>query len=274
MFEETLRGFPFSGFGMPGAFPFRQFDFPFSSGSRAPPLAGRSEEEYKRSLRDEFDRARRTFEEGRWGGRTERNPDFSSEHRYYENLDEGRYADPYWAPRSSASQRSTSDGYSGRGADNYEAQAARRAAEREAEAERQRRARHLEKERAGKRAEQRAAWQKRCGALFANGEIQSVHLTFQDIPWPIYAVRGEVEYIVTLDDLSPKNVKEFLLDLAMDNTALEYEASRRKVLKDAIRMFHPDRWHRVLPRVKENERESVRTGVELCSRIINDLLSQ
>lgn len=239
-------------------------------------MGGRTDEEYRRHVRNEFDAAREHFERHRRAHPypREANPDYTAEHRYYEHLGEG-HGNPFWAPRDSGAARGA------------RAQSEERArfggtrrfyddrAERAAEAERRERARKLEKERAAKRAEQRQAWVKRSAALFTTGEIQSVRLTFQDIPWPIYAAKGgEVEYIVTLDDLCTKNVKEFLLDLARDKVEMEYEAARKKVLRDAIRMFHPDRWHRVLPRVEEAERENVKQGVELCSRIINDLLGQ
>lgn len=272
-FEETLRDFPFAsmGAGMGAGFAYRPFDFGMPSGSRAPPMGGRTDDEYVRHVRDEFDAARENFERRRRAHPTlrEANPDYTSEHRYYEHLGEG-YANPFWAPRDGGAARAARAQSAGHARGHYDDKA-----ERAAEAERRERAKKLEKERAAKRAEQRQAWVKRSTALFATGEIQSVRLTFQDIPWPIYAAKGgEVEYIVTLDDLCTKNVKEFLLDLARDKAEMEYEAARKKVLRDAIRMFHPDRWHRVLPRVEEAERENVKHGVELCSRIINDLLSQ
>lgn len=269
-FDDTFNSFPFAD--MRG-FTFRPFMFSEFSGSRAPPMAGRSDEDYRRHVRDEFEAARHAYERDRRSHPhpREAHPDYTSEHRYYENLG-GVHGDPFWAPRDRGAARARSDdgthsGWSHRYYDD--------AAERAAEAERRERARKLEKERAAKRAQQRQSWVKRSTALFATGEVESVQLTFQDIPWPIYAAKGgEVEYIITLDDLSAKNVKEFLLDLAKDRTEMEYEAARKKVLRDAIRMFHPDRWHRVLPRVEEAERENVKQGVELCSRIINDLLSQ
>lgn len=274
-FEETLRDFPFSGIG--AGFAFRPFDFGgMPSGSRAPPMAGRTDDEYVRHVRDEFDAARENFERRRRAHPypREANPDYTSEHRYYEHLGEG-FANPFWAPRDGGAARAARAQSEERARFGYARGHYDDRAERAAEAERRERAKKLEKERAAKRAEQRQAWVKRSAALFTTGEIQSVRLTFQDIPWPIYAAKGgEVEYIVTLDDLCTKNVKEFLLDLARDNVEMEYEAARKKVLRDAIRMFHPDRWHRVLPRVEEAERENVKDGVELCSRIINDLLSQ
>lgn len=274
-FEETMRTYPFPTSGT--RFAFRPFEFAgMPSGSRVPPMAGRNDDEYLRDVRNEFDAAREAFERGRRAHRyaREANPDYTAEHCYFEHLGEG-YGNPFWAPRDSGAARAARSQSEERARRGYARGHYDDTAERAAEAERRQRAKKLEQERAAKRAEQRQAWVKRSAALFAMGEIQSVRLTFQDIPWPIYAAKGgEVEYIVTLDDLSTKNVKEFLLDLARDKADMEYEAARKKVLRDAIRMFHPDRWHRVLPRVEETERDNVKTGVELCSRIINDLLSQ
>jgi len=47
------------------------------------------------------------------------------------------------------------------------------------------------------------------------------------------------------------------------------------VLREAIRNFHPDRFNsKVLPRVREGEREKVKEGMEICSRVLTDLISQ
>ncbi|CAK9779756.1 hypothetical protein CC85DRAFT_328864 [Cutaneotrichosporon oleaginosum] len=141
--------------------------------------------------------------------------------------------------------------------------AAREAQDAAAEAAALRREEGLEQ-----RAE-RARWRKRCTALFDN-EVVSVELGFADIPWPVAAAKGRgYSIVLNSEDLTTDNVRRFLFALADDEGG-----DRRKVLREAIRLFHSDRFHsRVLPRVKESERERVREGVEAIARVLTDLLS-
>lgn len=91
------------------------------------------------------------------------------------------------------------------------------------------------------------------------GEIEEVDLSYEDVPWPVYRKA----------DLDRANVREFMVDLAKDT-----REDVKKTLREAIRAYHPDRFFgRILPRVREADREKVKEGVELCSRIINDLAS-
>ncbi|WOO84770.1 uncharacterized protein LOC62_06G008282 [Vanrija pseudolonga] len=133
---------------------------------------------------------------------------------------------------------------------------------------------------AAARTYQRSRWRAACTALMVDGEaaeVVAVELTFDDIPWPVYRARpeGDYELLLGLDDLTIDNVRAFLFALA-DDEAKDGKTTdaRRKVLRDAIRLFHPDRFYgRVLPRVREKDRERVREGVERCSRLINELLA-
>ncbi|BEI82563.1 hypothetical protein CcaverHIS002_0304310 [Cutaneotrichosporon cavernicola] len=116
---------------------------------------------------------------------------------------------------------------------------------------------------------ERARWRKRCAALF-DVEIVSVELGFADIPWPVAAAKGAgFSIVLHPEDINAENVMRFLFALADDEGT-----DRRKILREAIRLFHSDRFHsRVLPRVKESERERVREGVEVVARILTHLLS-
>lgn len=133
---------------------------------------------------------------------------------------------------------------------------------------------------AAARTYQRSRWRAAGAALMVDGEaadVVAVELTFDDIPWPVYRARpeGDYELLLGLDDLTIDNVRAFLFALA-DDEAKDGKTTdaRRKVLRDAIRLFHPDRFYgRVLPRVREKDRERVREGVERCSRLINELLA-
>lgn len=113
------------------------------------------------------------------------------------------------------------------------------------------------------KSRQRSKWRDAVAAWDGRAE----GIGFADVPWPVYS-----DGLVRVPDLTLDNVKNFLYALAED--ADSAHDARRKVLRDAIRLFHPDRFNRVLPRVKQLDRELVMEGVELCSRLINDLLSK
>lgn len=106
------------------------------------------------------------------------------------------------------------------------------------------------------------------------GEIQQVEMRYHDIPWPTYGGKSL--------SLEKADVRSFLFDLAGDKTkgsagqaASTAKDREKKVLRDAIRIFHPDRFFgRFLDRVRESDRDRVREGVEKCSRIINDLAAE
>ncbi|ORX35878.1 hypothetical protein BD324DRAFT_629364 [Kockovaella imperatae] len=100
------------------------------------------------------------------------------------------------------------------------------------------------------------------------GEIEEAELAFADIPWPIYSSRQ-----VRVDDLEQEAVRTFFEAIAGDRGSGDDEL--RKILREAIRAFHPDRFFsRILPRVKARDQELVKEGVEKCSRIINALAAK
>jgi len=130
------------------------------------------------------------------------------------------------------------------------------------------------------RKAERRGWRGRCAALM-DGEIVSINLKFADIPWPVYTATGsdDVSVLITPDDITIDNVRTFLFALAADEAkgvdTKSVEDARKKVLRDAIRQFHPDRFFaRVLPRVREADRDKVKEGVERTSRLINELMSK
>jgi len=101
--------------------------------------------------------------------------------------------------------------------------------------------------------------------------IIETELSYTDIPWPIYAK----------SKLEKKSVSLFLSNLALLPiqggivSGKEGREAERKILREAIRNFHPDRFlSKVLPRVREGEREKVREGMEICSRVLTDLIME
>lgn len=124
-------------------------------------------------------------------------------------------------------------------------------------------------------------WQSLAG-VGVQGEVQQVEMRYKDIPWPIYG--GKV--------LEKQNIYNFLSDLASDtstssssniakssstntSTSASVKDKEKKVLRDAIRIFHPDRFFgRFLDRVRVSDRDKVKEGVEVCSRVINALAAE
>ena len=104
--------------------------------------------------------------------------------------------------------------------------------------------------------------------------IIETELSYLDIPWPIYSNVN----------LEKGQIARFLSNIALIQGLGERSGSggkeqdrekERRVLREAIRNFHPDRFNsKVLPRVREGEREKVKEGMEICSRVLTDLISQ
>jgi len=101
--------------------------------------------------------------------------------------------------------------------------------------------------------------------------IIETELSYTDIPWPIYGK----------SKLEKKSVSLFLSNLASLPiqggiiSGKEGREAERKTLREAIRNFHPDRFlSKVLPRVREGEREKVKEGMEICSRVLTDLIME
>jgi len=105
--------------------------------------------------------------------------------------------------------------------------------------------------------------------------IIETELSYLDIPWPIYSNV----------DLEKGQIARFLSNIALIQGRGESGSGKggkeqdkekeRRVLREAIRNFHPDRFNsKVLPRVREGEREKVKEGMEICSRVLTDLIAQ
>lgn len=99
--------------------------------------------------------------------------------------------------------------------------------------------------------------------------IIEMELSYSDIPWPIY----------TKSKLDKKSISLFLSNVALLQGGMiagkEGKEAERKILREAIRNFHPDRFlSKVLPRVREKEREKVKEGMEICSRVLTDLIME
>jgi hypothetical protein len=121
------------------------------------------------------------------------------------------------------------------------------------------------------------------------------NIRYVDVPWPISngtssytSITSQAGINVHLASITPEAVRSFLNGVAEIDIELQdrkdgatpdpdedrLEMARRRAIRDAIRIFHPDKfYHRVLPRVRQAERGKVREGVERTSRVLSDLLA-
>lgn len=121
-------------------------------------------------------------------------------------------------------------------------------------------------------------------------EIMEVALDFNSIPWPVYSSSSlaaaqassfgkrklPTRNQITIDHLDKAHIRTFLQDLARNSPGAKLsQDDEKKTLREAIRIFHPDRFFsRFLDKVRESDRELVKEGVERCSRVINDLAAE
>ncbi|KAG2368132.1 hypothetical protein BDR07DRAFT_1448467 [Suillus spraguei] len=88
-------------------------------------------------------------------------------------------------------------------------------------------------------------------------------LKFRDIPWPLLIPP------LTPSEITPEGIGAFIL-----STAHSPEQSPKERIRAALLRWHPDRFCRVLGRVRESERNAVEEGVGIVVRCLNDLLTK
>lgn len=137
----------------------------------------------------------------------------------------------------------------------------RKAAEQERERQKQRR-RDLHKLR--KDAAEHIAWENyEAGWNQLLAGAASEPLTFESIPWPLIVPPQST------DDIRPARVTIFILSQSH---------SQGQTMKDrvrsALRRWHPDRFGRILARVREEDKEKVEEGVGIVVRCLNELLER
>ncbi|KAL4248587.1 hypothetical protein ABKN59_004350 [Abortiporus biennis] len=149
-------------------------------------------------------------------------------------------------------------------------QAKRREAERYRMAYDRRRAEEAAKERERRRVErehereeaQKDAW-KRYEEAWSKLNTSTDELTFEMIPWPMFSPPQSV------DSISPARVAMFFLS----PVHVEDQPTRDRI-KAALRRWHPDRFGRVLSRVKEDDKANVEEGAGIVVRCLNNLLER
>ncbi|KAF8530460.1 hypothetical protein BU17DRAFT_35744 [Hysterangium stoloniferum] len=89
-------------------------------------------------------------------------------------------------------------------------------------------------------------------------------LTFQTVPWPLIATPSSPSSI------SGKNISFFLLSSLHSGNK-----SRKERIREAMQRWHNDKFEpRILPRVVERDRGTVKEGVDIVVRCLNDLLAR
>lgn len=148
--------------------------------------------------------------------------------------------------------------------------------ERAGEEERTKRRRAREKLRA---VEVRESYEKRWKALAPSSAAPTdPPLGLADIPWPIHlACTGKDHIPFRVDNLTVDAVSTFLLPSSAEDDR-DPEVSRkecREWLRNAMLRFHPDKCEgQVTPRVRADERDTVREAVGFMARTLNMLMAQ
>ncbi|KAG5353780.1 hypothetical protein C0989_002563 [Termitomyces sp. Mn162] len=85
-------------------------------------------------------------------------------------------------------------------------------------------------------------------------------LAFSSIPWPVVPTPGKAE------DIKPQAVVSFLFSHLHSEESTQKERLRRAQLR-----WHPDRFQRVLARVKDEDKGKVEEAVGIVARCLNDI---
>ncbi|CAL1707460.1 unnamed protein product [Somion occarium] len=88
-------------------------------------------------------------------------------------------------------------------------------------------------------------------------------LKFDEIPWPV------LDRPRTVGDITPARVTMFLLSSHHSESQ-----SRKERIKSALRRWHPDRFGRVLAKVRDDDRAKVEEGAGIVVRCLNNLLER
>ncbi|WWC86581.1 uncharacterized protein L201_001458 [Kwoniella dendrophila CBS 6074] len=137
-----------------------------------------------------------------------------------------------------------------------------------------------------KRKEERIRWVERWKILslpenHKDNDIIELNMSFNDIPWPIQPSSSSSSSSIikptsiTSDDLTIDNIRLFVNSLAEDKAINEEHVDIRKMIRDLIKNYHPDRFNsRILTRVKDKDKDKVQEAVVLVSGILNDLVRE
>lgn len=135
----------------------------------------------------------------------------------------------------------------------------------EEQREKERRKQRQERGRAEREQAERVAWQDyeaKWNTLGSN-ESSDEELTFDTIPWPMITAPRTVE------DIRPARITMFLL-----SPQHSVGQSRKDRIRTALRRWHPDRFGRILARVRDEDKARVEEGAGIVVRCLNNLLER
>ncbi|KAF7797923.1 hypothetical protein EIP86_009130 [Pleurotus ostreatoroseus] len=135
----------------------------------------------------------------------------------------------------------------------------------EEQRERERRKQRQEKGRAEREAAEKAAWKEyelRWESINSS-ESSDGELTFETIPWP------QVARPRTVEDIRGTRIAMFLLS-SQHSEGL----SKKDRIRAALRRWHPDRFGRLLSRVRQEDRAKVEEGAGVVARCLNNMLER
>lgn len=88
-------------------------------------------------------------------------------------------------------------------------------------------------------------------------------LGFEDIPWPTKSIP------TTISDITPSTIVTLLL-----SPFHSQKQTRKERLRSAQLRWHPDRFRKLMGRIRDEDKKAVEEGVGIISRCLNDLMSK
>jgi len=88
-------------------------------------------------------------------------------------------------------------------------------------------------------------------------------LGFEDIPWPTKSIP------TTISDITPSTTVTLLL-----SPFHSQKQTRKERLRSAQLRWHPDRFCKLMGRIRDEDKKAVEEGVGIISRCLNDLMSK
>lgn len=125
-------------------------------------------------------------------------------------------------------------------------------------------------------SEYKAKWESLRATSDKDSPEKATHLRLVDMPWPIF--HGSSFHVFAPGMLSLDKIRAFytaMLPPSSGTNSEEDRAAMKKVLREAILAYHPDRFvGRYLDKVQEGEKEMVKEAVIRTSQIINELAAE
>jgi len=111
---------------------------------------------------------------------------------------------------------------------------------------------------------------------------RDTELRFSDIPWPVLAAypdERERRLVglrpITLEDLAPKDISDFLLVTPTAKAGEVENKQRKEILKETLLRFHPDKFEgRYMRRINRDERDAVKEAIGQVVRALNSLMDE